>query len=55
MTSNRSARTLFIDDGDINAMDGVTRVIHPADKYEGNPVVEADKEWEGATYSWVGR
>ena len=53
MTSNRSARTLFIDDGDINAMDGVTKVIHPADKYEGNPVVEADKEWEGG-YVFLG-
>lgn len=37
---------LFIDDEDIVLMRGVERVIHPAHKYEGNPVVSADRAWE---------
>ncbi len=37
---------LFIDDEDIVLMRGVERVIHPAHKYEGNPVVSADQAWE---------
>jgi len=41
-------KILFIDDGDIELMRGVERVIHPGKKYEGNPVVVADKTWEGS-------
>ena len=41
------ARTLFVDDGDIAAIHGVDRVIHPAVKYDGNPVVSPDQPWEG--------
>ena len=37
---------LFIDDKDIVSMRGVERVIHPADKHEGNPVMSADRPWE---------
>ena len=37
---------LFIDDEDIVSMRGVERIIHPADKYGGNPVVVADRPWE---------
>ena len=37
---------LFIDDHDIISMRGIERVIHRADKYEGNPVISADRPWE---------
>ena len=37
---------LFIDDKDIVSMRGVERVVHPAKKYEGNPVVSGDQPWE---------
>jgi hypothetical protein len=40
---------LFVDDADIASMGGVERVIHPAQKHEGNPVVFADRPWE----NWV--
>jgi len=39
-------RVLFVDDGDIASMRGVQRVIHPARKHAGNPVLVADKPWE---------
>ena len=43
---------LFIDDEDIVSMRGVERVIHRADKYEGNPVMSADRPWENNL--WLG-
>ncbi len=46
-TTVKAARTLFVDDGDIRAMSGLERVIHPAEKYDGNPVLSADEAWEG--------
>ena len=42
----RAPRTLFVDDVDIASMQGVQRVIHPARKYEGNPVLVAERPWE---------
>jgi hypothetical protein len=41
-----ASRVLFVDDGDIASKSGVERVIHPAQKYEGNPVVLPDQPWE---------
>ena len=40
------ARTLFVDDGDITAMQGVERVIHPAEECDANPLVVGDQPWE---------
>ena len=40
-------KILFIDDAQVTSMRGVERRIHPARKYEGNPVVTSDREWEG--------
>lgn len=40
-------RTLFIDDGDVASRIGTIRVIHPAKKYDGNPIVVSDRLWEG--------
>ena len=41
-------KLLFIDDAQISSMRDVERRIHPARKYEGNPVVTSDCDWEGA-------
>ena len=41
----KGPRTLFVDDGDIAAMLGVERVIHPAKKYHDNPIVVGEKPW----------
>ena len=40
-----ATRTLFVDDVEIASMRGVERVIHPARKHEGNPVLVADQPW----------
>ena len=40
-------RILFIDDRQITSARGVERRIHPARKFEGNPVVTSDRDWEG--------
>ena len=45
-TSEKMARILFVDDGDIAAMQGVERVIHPGEKHEANPVLVPDQPWE---------
>ena len=45
--ADKGLRTLFIDDGDVASKSGVDRVIHPAEKYEGNPIVVSDQPWEG--------
>ncbi|MFA5089225.1 MAG: hypothetical protein WC552_09370, partial [Candidatus Omnitrophota bacterium] len=42
----KGKRVLFIDNQEIRSMHGVERVIHPAQKYEDNPVVISDKPWE---------
>lgn len=39
---------LFIDDAQITSMRDVERRIHPARKYDGNPVVTSDRDWEGS-------
>ena len=41
-------RILFIDDAQITSSQGVGRRIHPARKYEGNPVLTSDCDWEGS-------
>ncbi len=48
VTSSPSSedRVLFIDDAQIQSMDGLQRRIHPGDKYEGNPVLRGDRPWE---------
>ena len=40
-------KILFIDDAQIAAANDVERRIHPARKYEGNPVLTSDRDWEG--------
>jgi len=40
------SRLLFLDDGDIAASHGLTRVIHPAAKHPGNPIIVPDRPWE---------
>jgi hypothetical protein len=42
-------RQLFVDDYLIDRMEGVTRVLNPAKKYPANPVLRADRPWEGMT------
>ena len=39
-------KILFIDDAQITSSEGVERRIHPASKYEGNPVLTSDRDWE---------
>ena len=39
-------RVLFIDDAQVQSMAGVQRCIHPGEKFEGNPVLRCDREWE---------
>jgi len=39
-------RQLFFDDHVVESMDGLKRTVHPATKYEGNPVLVPDKPWE---------
>ena len=43
--AEQAERTLFVDDGDVVAMQGVERVIHPAKKCEDNPVLGGDPPW----------
>ena len=44
---NKSMRTMFFDDGDISWKGDVERVIHPVQKYDGNPVLKAEQDCEG--------
>ena len=39
---------LFVDDNAVASREGVTRTYHAFQKYAGNPVMVADKAWEGA-------
>ena len=39
-------RVLFIDDAQVETMAGVQRLIHPGEKFGGNPVLRCDREWE---------
>lgn len=39
---------LFLDDHAVATKTGVTRTYHPFQKYAGNPVMVADKPWEGS-------
>lgn len=39
------ARTLFVDDHDIAAKQGIERVIHPGEKYPTNPVLTPNQPW----------
>ena len=42
-------RQLFLDDLLLGSVHNVERVIHQPVKYEGNPVLRADRPWEGAS------
>jgi hypothetical protein len=44
---------LMIDDGHIQSRD-VQRVYHPFRKYSGNPIIQADKPWEGKAIQLYG-
>ena len=39
-------RVLFIDDAQVQSMEGLQRRIHPGEKLEGNPVLRCDRAWE---------
>jgi len=39
---------LLVDDGAVYYRAGTRRVLHPAAKHAGNPVLRADKPWESA-------
>ncbi len=41
-------RELFIDDYLIDAQWGIERTLHPFQKYGGNPIVHAERPWEGS-------
>ena len=41
-------RYLFFDDREIVERRGLTRTVHAATKYEGNPILKAEPAWEGA-------
>lgn len=40
-------RRLFLDAMVVEESGGLERVFHPATKYEGNPVIVKDRDWEG--------
>jgi len=40
------SKVLFIDDAQIASSQGVRRRVHSARKYEGNPIVVSDQDWE---------
>ena len=40
-------RRLFLDAMVVEKQEGLTRTFHPAEKYQGNPVIRKDKPWEG--------
>lgn len=47
MTNQRTAdRVLFIDDAQVHSMEGVQRLVHPGKRFEGNPILSGDREWE---------
>lgn len=56
MTQVEAHRHLFIDDYEIDSMSGLSRSLHGATLYEGNPVIHNDYPWEryviksGGTY-----
>jgi len=39
-------RVLFIDDAQVQSMEGVQRRIHPGKRFAGNPVLRSGREWE---------
>lgn len=43
-----SRKRLFLDDTVVAEMENVSRTIHPAQKFAGNPVLTATEPWEGA-------
>jgi DNA-binding FadR family transcriptional regulator len=48
LMSPGQARTfLFIDDGEIERLDGLTRTVNQANKHHHNPVIVPEKPWEG--------
>jgi len=43
-------KQLFFDDHVIDAMPGLVRTVHPADKHEANPVIIPDRPWENSVH-----
>src|SRR5262249_16165739 len=41
-------RQLFVDNYVVEHMDNLTKTLHQPAKHEGNPVLKADRSWEGA-------
>ncbi|NOZ20064.1 MAG: hypothetical protein GXP25_03140 [Planctomycetes bacterium] len=45
-------RRLFLDAMVVEQQDGLARIFHAAEKYDGNPVIRKDRPWEGrSSYS----
>ena len=42
-----ATRYLLVDDTPIAAQRGLTRTVHAARKYDGNPIMVAEAPWEG--------
>ena len=42
-----SQKQLFVDDYLIESMSDTTRVLNPTEKVEKNPVLRAERPWEG--------
>lgn len=42
-------RRLFLDATTVEQQQGLTRVFHSAEKYTGNPIIGADRAWEGVS------
>ena len=40
----------FLDDGIVEAVHGLTRVVHSPQKVEANPLIQRDRPWEHVTY-----
>src|SRR5262249_40356206 len=45
-------RQLFVDNYVVEHMDDLTKTLHQPTKHEGNPVLKADRPWEG-TVDWA--
>ena len=41
-------KRLFLDDAAVASLENVTRRVHPAEKFAGNPVLRPTEPWEGA-------
>jgi hypothetical protein len=50
----RGVRQLFLDDGGIESLEGLKRVVNPPTRHPGNPAVQGEHPWEKASVSVYG-